>query len=205
MKYLTIDIEGDISSKLCREYFTKENLWRDPDTITWLCSFASDEDKILTFGTLLPSRPREFLSPVDNQIHNTVWGYHNQSNKFPNSLDFIDCGRYEVDYTIFLKNIASVLNSAYKNNVPVYYKGFKCGNQIDHYDYNQIKNLMDKYNIDCHYEVMIDIFDKIHNFWMPNTFPQKKQHTDNQSYMLNAIKHNREDATLLANTIKNRI
>ena len=38
-KFITIDIEGDISSRICRDNFTEDTLYRDPNTITWLCSF----------------------------------------------------------------------------------------------------------------------------------------------------------------------
>ena len=38
-KFITIDIEGDVSSRICRDNFTEDTLYRDPNTITWLCSF----------------------------------------------------------------------------------------------------------------------------------------------------------------------
>lgn len=36
--FITIDIEGDICSDKCHLDFTEATLYRDPDTIMWLCS-----------------------------------------------------------------------------------------------------------------------------------------------------------------------
>ena len=38
-KFVTIDLEGDISTKMCQAHFTEDTLYRDPNTIIWLCSF----------------------------------------------------------------------------------------------------------------------------------------------------------------------
>lgn len=60
-KFITIDIEGDISSRICRDNFTEDTLYRDPNTITWLCSFYNGKDH-KAMGIRLPHEPRKFRS-----------------------------------------------------------------------------------------------------------------------------------------------
>ena len=67
-KFVTIDIEGDISSEYCREDFTEDTLYRDPNTIMWLCSFYTGNESI-AYGIRLPPTPRHYFSPRnENQI-----------------------------------------------------------------------------------------------------------------------------------------
>lgn len=208
-KYLTIDLEGDISSKICQQHFTEDTMFRDPNTISWLCSFTSDTGRTRTIGIRLPSQPRKFISLTTGREENTIHGWHNQSNNFGNFEDLLDCGssENENDYIKFLTNIAQVLNNCYNHNVKVYFKGFKkvlsdgiC--HVDHYDRCQINTLMKKYNIPCHTEVLVDVFEEFPKFYMGYTISQKHQNTDNQSYMLRAIEHNRQDSELLSKELK---
>lgn len=196
LKFITIDIEGDISSKICRQHFKEDTLFRDPNTQAWLCSFYNGRNH-KAFGVRLPRSPRKFRSKITGNIESTVHGYHNRSNIFQYGV--IDCGNSEfnTDYITFLKEIAKILNYCFKNKIVVFFKGFKLGTKRDAYDKEIINTLMKKYNIPCRKECMIDINKIIPNFYMPPTHMQKGQRTDNQSYMNNAIKHNLEDSKKL--------
>lgn len=196
LKFITIDIEGDISSKICRENFTESTLYRDPDTITWLCSFYNGKDH-KAFGIRLPHEPRTFRSPRKGTIENTVWGWHNQSNIFNYGVKDFGTSENQSDYRKFLEEIAKILNTCYERRIVVFFKGFKMNGKNDAYDKEQITRLMAKFGIECHTACMIDINQLEPNFYMAPTHAQKGQRTDNQSYMNNAILHNLEDSKKL--------
>ena len=59
-KFITIDIEGDISSRICRDNFTEDSLYRDTDTVMWLCSFYTGNESI-AYGIRLPPTPRRYF------------------------------------------------------------------------------------------------------------------------------------------------
>ncbi len=195
-KFLTIDIEGDISSKVCREHFTESTLYRDPNTIIWLCSFYNSKDH-KAFGIRLPHEPRTFRSPRKGTIESTIHGWHNQTNIFNYGVKDFGTSENQSDYRKFLEAIAEVLNYCYTNKIIVFFKGFKKNGKNDAYDREQITTLMKKFDIDCHTECMVDINSIVPNFYMAQTHSQKGQHTDNQSYMNNAILHNLEDSKTL--------
>lgn len=196
IKFITIDIEGDVSSKICRQHFKEDTLFRDPNTICWLCSFYNGRSH-KSFGIRLPRYPRKFHSKVSGNVESTVHGWHFRDNVFQYGV--IDCGNSEFksDYVTFLKEIAKILNYCFKNKIVVFFKGFQMCGKSDAYDREIITTLMKKYNIHCRTECMIDINKVIPNFYMPTTHLQKGQRTDNQSYMNNAIKHNLEDSQKL--------
>lgn len=205
-KYVTIDIEGDNSSKFCREDFTENTLYRDPDTIMWLCSFY-DGIGHEAYGIRLHPIPRHYYSPVKGIIESTM-EYHEQTNVFPSNVK--DCGSCinAEDYRKFLLNIAEKINYYSKNHIPVFFKGYK---QIvkgilrsDAYDREVIGSLMKKYSIDCNTNCLIDVNDCFPNFWMKPTHSQKGQRTDNQSWMNNGIRHNLEDSKNLWEAIHRR-
>lgn len=201
-KFITIDIEGDISSKFCREDFTEDTLFRDPDTIMWLCSFY-DGNKSIAYGIRLPPRPRHYFSPRKSIIESTMQ-YHEQTNVFPKEVH--DCGSCvnEADYRKFLELIAKVINHCYDKGYDVYFKGYKEKGRRDAYDKEIISGYMNKFNIDCHTECLVDIYDEYPSFYMNPTHSQKRQRTDNQSWMNNAIKHNLEDSKELWEAINRR-
>lgn len=201
-KFITIDIEGDISSKFCREDFTEDTLYRDPNTIMWLCSFY-DGNTHIVYGIRLPPTPRHYLSPRKGIIESTMQ-YHEQKNVFPKEVH--DCGYCinEADYRKFLEAIANVINHCYDKGYNVYFKGYKEKDKRDSYDKEIISTLMNKYNIDCHTECLVDIYDEYTSFYMNPTHSQKGQRTDNQSWMNNAIKHNLEDSKNLWEAIHRR-
>lgn len=198
-KFITIDIEGDISSEYCREDFTEDTLYRDPDTIMWLCSFYTGKESI-AYGIRLPSTPRHYYSPRKGIVESTMQ-YHEQTNEFPPNVK--DCGTCEKEdnYRNFLEGIAEVINHCYSKGYKVYFKGFKVKGKRDSYDREIIKGLMKKYNVDCNTECLIDVYDEYPKLWMNKTYPQKGQRTDNQSWMNNAIKHNLEDSKKLWDSI----
>ena len=194
-KFITIDIEGDISSKYCREDFNEDTLYRDPNTIMWLCSFYTGNESI-AYGIRLPPTPRHYFSPRKGIIESTMQ-YHEQTNVFPKEVH--DCGYCinEADYIKFLESIANVINHCYDKCYKVYFKGYKEGHKRDSYDLEIISTLMKKYNIDCHTECLADIYDEYPSFYMNPTYSQKGQRTENQIWMNNAIKHNLEDSKML--------
>lgn len=203
MKYITLDIEGDISSKKCKEHFTAETLYRDPNTLTWLCSFYNG-NMHKAFGILLPEVPRKFISKTTGKIESTVHGYHNKDNKFSDNV--ISFGRigHKDDYRNFILNIANMINYCSKNGITIFFKGYydKNTGRIDNYDLEQLRNLTYKYSIPCDFSCMKEAiaYVKEHyniNFWTPYTHNQKRQHTDNQTYMNNAVQHNLEDSETL--------
>lgn len=204
IKFITIDVEGDISSKICRQHFTQDTLYRDPNTIMWLCSFYNGRSH-KSFGIRLPRYPRKFHSKVTGNVESTVHGWHFRDNIFQYGVN--DCGNSEFksDYVTFLKEIAKIINYCFKNKIVVFFKGFQMCGKSDAYDKEIISSLMTKYNIPCRTECMIDINKVIPNFYMPPTHKQKGQRCDNQSYMNNAIKHNLEDSKVLWECIDNHI
>lgn len=200
LKYITIDLEGDISSKICRQHFTEDTLFRDPNTLCWLCSFYNGHEH-KAFGIRLPRSPRKFRSKRTGNIESTVHGWHFRDNIFQYGV--IDCGnsKFKSDYITFLKEIAKILNYCFKNKIVVLFKGFKLGGKNDAYDKEIITSLMSKYKIPCRTECMIDVNKVINNFYMPPTHMQKGQRCDNQSYMNNAILHNLADSKVLWESI----
>lgn len=202
IKFITIDVEGDISSKICRQHFTQDTLYRDPNTIMWLCSFYNGRSH-KSYSVRLPRYPRKFRSKITGNIENTLFGWHFRDNIFQYGVK--DCGNSEFksDYVNFLKEIAKILNYCFKNKIVVFFKGFQMCGKRDEYDKEIITTLMSKFNIPCRKECMIDINKVIPNFYMPATHMQKGQRTDNQTYMNNAIKHNLEDSNILWHSIRN--
>ena len=208
-KFVTIDIEGDISSKYCREDFTEDTLYRDPNTVMWLCSFYNGVEH-KAYGIRLKPTPRHYYSPVKGIMESTLT-YHEQTNVFPNGVK--DCGSCindSIDYRNFLVNIADEINYYYNNRIPVFFKGYKAKIKgiwkSDSYDRNIIDSLMKKYSIDCHTKCLIDVNDYFNDFCtILNTHQQKGQRTDNQSWMNNGIKHNLEDSKELWLTISRKI
>lgn len=204
LKFITIDIEGDISSRICRDNFTEDTLYRDPNTITWLCSFYNGKDH-KAMGIRLPHEPRTFRSPRKGTIENTVWGWHNQSNIFNYGVKDFGTSENQSDYRKFLEEIAKILNTCYERRIVVFFKGFKMNGKNDAYDKEQITRLMAKFGIECHTACMIDINQMIPNFYMAPTHAQKGQKTDNQTYMDNAILHNLEDSKNLWEEINKKM
>lgn len=192
-KFVTIDIEGDISSRICQEHFTEDTLYRDPNTIIWLCSFYNGKQHN-GMGIRLPKEPRKFISPKKGTVESTVFGWHNAINKFKYGVKDFGTSENNEDYRQFLKAIARVLNYCYENKIIVFFKGFKKNGKNDAYDREQIDALMKKFDIDCHTKCMVDIKAIVPNFYMAPTYLQKGQRTDNQTYMNNAILHNLEDS-----------
>lgn len=201
-KFITIDIEGDISTSKCHLDFTEDTLYRDPNTIMWLCSFYVG-NKSIAYGIRLPSIPREYFSPR-YECWKSTEQYHEQTNVFPKEVH--DCGSCinEADYRKFLEAIANVINYCYDKGYKVYFKGYKEKGKRDAYDREIISGYMNKFNIDCHTECLVDVYDEFPVFWMSPTYQQKGQSTDNQSWMNNGIKHNLEDSKNLWEAIHRR-
>lgn len=195
-KFITIDIEGDISSHICRENFTEDTLYRDPNTIIWLCSFYNGKQHN-GMGIRLLQEPRTFRSPRTGNIESTIHGWHNRCNEFKYGINDFGIVENNADYRRFLEAIAEVLNYCHENKIIVFFKGFKMNGKSDAYDREQINTLMKKFDIDCHTECMVDINDIVPNFYMAPTYAQKGQRTDNQSYMDTAVIHNMEDSKKL--------
>lgn len=195
-KFITIDIEGDISSKMCREHFTEDTLYRDPNTIIWLCSFYNGTQHN-GIGIRLPKEPRTFISPKKGTTESTIYGWHNRCNIFKYGIKDFGTSESLDEYRKFLESIASVLNYCYTNKIIVFFKGFKKNGKNDAYDREQINTLMKKFDIDCHTECMVDINVVVPNFYMAPTYAQKGQRTSNQQYMDTAVIHNMDDSKTL--------
>lgn len=204
IKFITIDIEGDIASSICREHFTEDTLYRDPNSIIWLCSFFNGRTH-KSMGIRLPTRPRKFLSPRTGEIVSTVNGWHFGDNKFNYGVEDFGSSENVSDYTNFLYEIASVINYCYHNKIIIFFKGFTMNGKSDEYDKEQIDTLMERYGIDCRTECMIDINKKTQNFYLAPTHQQKGQRTTNQQYMDNGILHNMEDSKKLFEAINKLI
>ena len=201
--FITIDIEGDISSAKCHLDFTEDTLYRDPDTIMWLCSFYTGNEQI-AYGIRLPPAPRQYFSPKYKCWKSTEDGWHNPDNKFPKEVT--DCGSCinEADYIKFLEAISSVINHCYDKGYKVYFKGYKEKGKRDSYDREVISKYMKKYNIDCHTECLVDVYDEFPYIWMKPTHRQRNQNTNNQDWMNNGIRHNLEDSKELWEAINRR-
>lgn len=204
IKFITIDLEGDISSKICRGNFSSDTLFRDPNTLIWLCSFYNGRTH-KSMGIRLPARPRKFKSPRTGKIVSTVNGWHFGDNKFNYGVEDFGNSADSMDYTNFLTEIAKVINYCYHNKIIIFFKGFTMDGKSDEYDKEQIDTLMERYGIDCRTECMVDINDKCSNFYLAPTHRQKGQRTDNQSYMDNAVIHNMEDSKSLWLAINDKI
>lgn len=192
-RFITIDIEGDISSRICRDNFTEDTLYRDPDTIIWLCSFYNGKGH-MAMGIRLPHEPRKFISPRKGTVESTVSGWHNPTNQFKYGIADYGTSENVIEYRNFLEAIAKEINYGSKNKIPVFFKGFKMNGKTDAYDREQLDRLMKKFGIECNTECMIDVNKIIPDFYMAPTHAQRGQWTDNQSYMDNAILHNLEDS-----------
>ena len=107
-KLITIDIEGDISSRICRDNFTEDTLYRDPDTITWLCSIYNGKDH-KAMGIRLPHEPRKFISPRKGTIESTVFGWHNPTNQFNYGITDYGTSENTAEYRKFLESIANII------------------------------------------------------------------------------------------------
>ena len=201
-KFITIDIEGDISTSKCHLDFTEDTLYRDPNTIMWLCSFYTGNESI-AYGIRLPSTPRQYFSPM-YECWKSTEQCHEQTNVFPPNVK--DCGSCinEEDYRKFLEAIADVINHCYDKGYKVYFKGYKEKGKSDAYDREIISGYMNKFNIDCHTECLVDVYDEFPGFWMKKTSPQKGQSTENQDWMNNGIRHNLEDSKNLWEAIYSR-
>lgn len=204
IKFIALDIEGDIASRICRQHFSESTLYRDPNTLVWLCSFYNGRTH-KSMGIRLPRRPRKFLSPRTGEMESTVNGWHDSKNVFNYGVEDFGNSDNIVNYYNFLREIAKVINYCYKNKIIVFFKGFKMNGRSDAYDKEQIDTLMSKYGIACSTECMIDINDKCSNFYLAPTHRQKGQRCDNQSYMDNGILHNLEDSKSLWLAINDRI
>lgn len=201
-KFITVDIEGDISTSKCHLDFTEDTLYRDPNTIMWVCSFYTGNEHI-AYGIRLPSTPRQYFSPR-YECWKSTEQYHEQTNVFPpNVKDYGSCINAE-DYRKFLEAIANVINHCYDKGYKVYFKGYKEKGRRDAYDREIISSYMNKFNIDCHTECLIDVYDEFPGFWMNKTSPQKGQSTENQDWMNNGIRHNLEDSKNLWKAINIR-
>lgn len=110
----------------------------------------------------------------------------------------------DVDYRKFLEAIADVINHCYEKGYKVYFKGYKEKGKRDSYDREIISSYMKKYNIDCHTECLVDVYDEFSYIYMKHTHSQKGQSTENQEWMDNGIKHNLEDSRELWVAINRR-
>ena len=204
MKYITLDLENDNSIKNCRKYFNFP--YRDPENQPWLCTFAiasdnKEEISRVTYGIRLPEEvfQREFMDKNGNIQRTGI--YHNYDNKFYSSLQVVDCGwiMRKGNYEEFFKKIAKVINN--ENIDKIYYKGFGTS---DNFDYEVLKYWMNKYNIPCRLDKLVNIYQEKPDFKMQRTFEQQHYgYVPNEEYMNKAVKHNIEDAELLAKSIKN--
>ena len=201
-KFITVDIEGDISTSKCHLDFTEDTLYRDTNTIMWLCSFYTGNGHI-AYGIRLPSIPRQYFSPR-YECWKSTEQYHEQTNVFKFGVK--DCGSCVnlEDYRKFLEAIANVINHCYDKKYKVYFKGYKEKGKRDAYDREIISCCMSKFNIECHTECLVDVYDEFPGFWMSSTHPQKRQSTENQDWMDNGIRHNLEDSENLWEAINRR-
>ena len=113
-KFITIDLEGDISSKICRGNFSSDTLFRDPNTLIWLCSFYNGRTH-KSMGIRLPARPRKFKSHRTGRIETTVNGWHFGDNIFNYGVKDFGNSENTADYTNFLYEIADVINYCFHN------------------------------------------------------------------------------------------
>lgn len=200
MKIITLDLENDNSIKNCRKYFNFP--YRDPENQPWLCTFAvndGNKKSKITFGIRLPEEifQREFMDKNGNIQRTGI--YHNYDNKFNTEYKVNDCGwiMRKGNYEEFFQKIANIINSDKIDKI--YYKGFGTS---DNFDYEVLKYWMNKYNINCKLDKLVNVYSEMPTFKMNRTFEQMhKGYVPNEQYMNMAVKHNIEDAELLAKSI----
>lgn len=197
--FITLDLECDSNIKDCRKYF--EAPYRDPENQPWVCTFATSAGTRISFAIRLPEEvfAREFKDK--NGITHRVRSYHNYDNTFENGIN--DCGwlMRKGNYEDFFRKIADVINNEKIDKI--YYKGF---GTADNFDYEVLKYWMNRYGIECRLDKLVNVYAKIPYFEMDKTAEQQKRGkwVDNNTYMNMGVKHNIEDAVLLAKTLKDR-
>lgn len=196
--FITLDLECDNNIDDCREYF--EAPYRDPENQPWVCTFATSAGTAATFAIRLPEVAREFKDK--NGITHCVRSYHNCENTFTRK-GVHDCGwiMCKGNYEDFFRKIADVINNEKIDKI--YYKGF---GTADNYDYEVLKYWMNRYGIECRLDKLVNVYAKIPCFGMDKTSEQQKRGkwVENNIYMNKGVKHNIEDAVLLAKTLKDR-
>lgn len=177
-KIIYIDIEGDTSSAKCRQYCSESNLYRDPNTRIWLIAFRVN-NKTYQYGCKLPNKAR-----LIDGIHSTGI-YHEDSSNFTDDVVVSKC------YGEFLTKIKKVIDHFTAKGYVFLFKGFK----TDPYDRGALESAFNKEGIECDLTRVYADFELLGtNIWTPKTFEQKTHGwIDNQTFMHNAIKHNKED------------
>lgn len=200
-RFITMDSEGDgLSQYYNKQVFPNGNHY-DPDTRLWCVTFASG-NSVVTLAHKLPTEVRTlsgYYKDKYGNYDNHTRAYHDTSSCLPSYCVTAD------SYSGFLANIEKRLSTCYNHNIDVYAKGY--GNNYL-FDKDCLRDNFNKYGIstsalDCihnSYELMN------HNDWKP-TYKQMNagQYVDNQTYMLNGIQHNREDALQLYKAISEKV
>lgn len=205
MKYLTIDIECDISSKLCRELFQNNN-HRDPNSRMWIYTITYNNNginKSISKICKLPQQPRVVIG--DNGIKKSTGIYHDSTNVI--NKEIFDSKIIEFDdYNKYINALHADIEWIKQNNLPLFFYGWydNKNNIHDDYDYEMIKSIFTNYSIDTSVlDCMINVNRKF-GIRKPFTTSQikKGQYIPNQEYMNIAIKHNIEDSIFLSQEIE---
>lgn len=199
--FITLDIECDSNIDDCRKYF--EAPYRDPGNQPWVCTFATSAGIATAFAIRLPEKEKRRKFTDKNGITHHVRSYHEYDNTFT-IKGINDCGWIvnEDNYKDFFRKIADVINNEKIDKI--YYKGY---GTADNFDYEVLKYWMNRYGIECRLDKLVNVYAKIPFFKMDETSEQQKRGkkwADNNTYMNKGVKHNNEDALLLAKTLKDR-
>lgn len=204
MKYVTIDIEADSNSKLCRELF-KNNNHRDPNNRIWIYTLSYYNNgnlKSISKICKLPSKAR--IAVGDNGIMKSTGVYHEENTKVNPELFSSKIIEY-TDYTQFINTLYSDISLIHHYNMPLYYFGWynSYKNIHDDYDYEVIKKIFIDNNLPVDELDCMKNVNRLYNIRKPFTQNQTKSGTyvSNQIYFNNGIQHNIEDAEFLANEI----
>lgn len=197
-KFITLDIEGDASVSQCRSLFPDANHF-DHNTIPWCITIVTDKSSV-TFVCKLPAKPREYI--VDNKpsgIYTKT--YHELRTVVPvGNIAFTYEGIHYQSKIIECKSVkelmmkvSMLLQVCKSNNMTCYSKPF--------YEYLYDKDLLSlrfaDYNLDAH---CLDVI-KPHNCRF-ESYMQRMQLCDNQTFMNTGIRHNIVDAVKLYECVK---
>jgi hypothetical protein len=190
-EFKTIDIEGDgLAAAINQKLFPEGNHF-DPGTIIWCVTVCDQDYNTITFVHKLPDTPR----PVKDGY--STKAVHYKSSKVPESVD----GHKVIEYTNMKDFLRDICSEIYGSKV--YCKGYVSGNTVYNYDRTVLDANIDRYGCIGHTVTRNIEAVRVDNW--KRTYSQIKpgQWIDNQTYMINGIRHNIEDAVQLAEKINN--
>lgn len=190
MKFMTIDIEGDGLYRTLNQKLFPEGNHFDPGTIIWCVSFCDQDYNTTTYVKKLSDKPRLVKDGVYTKA------VHYKDSVVPKDIE----GHEITEFTDTMKFINAIMMKIMMSPGYTYCKGYKGYN----YDAMLLKSFCDRNNY--YGDLAIEYVKPIEPSVWSETHNQIKSGNwiDNQTYMVNGIKHNIEDAIQLAQRINNK-